>query len=154
MVISCRPERISLRPICDILSKRRNEPLFIAPKACPVLLSKIALGHPIIGETAVGQARQATSNRTLASHRSGAALHLQQRSATAAARVARRSNAVIHSEVRLVSSRECGVFFGAVFMWVFRTDVLGPAAEYAPIRFGRRPSGGEDTLVLDRELEL
>jgi len=118
------------------------------------LLSKIALDTPIIGESAVGQARQATSLRTLASHRSGAAMHLQaaQCHRGYSGRVA--VNAVLHSEVRLVSSRECGVFFGAVFMWVFSTDVLGPAAEYAPIRFGRRPSGGEDTLVLDRELEL
>jgi hypothetical protein len=76
-------------------------------------------------------------------------------SATAAARVAWRSTLVLQrSEIRLVSSRDCGVFFGAVFMWVFSTDILGPVAEYAPIGFGRGPNGCEDAIVLDRELEL
>jgi hypothetical protein len=76
-------------------------------------------------------------------------------SATAAARVAWRSTLVLQrSEIRLLSSRDCGVFFGAVFMWVFSTDILGPLAEYAPIGFGRGPSGCEDAFVLDRELEL
>jgi hypothetical protein len=58
------------------------------------------------------------------------------------------------SEIRLVSSRYCGVFFGAVFMRVFGADALRPVAEYAPIGFGRRPSGCEDAFVLDRKLEL
>ena len=118
------------------------------------LLSKIALGTPIIGESAVGQARQATSPqqprftpKRCGDAPAGSAAHRGYSGRVAV-------NAVLHSEVRLVSSRECGVFFGAVFMWVFSTDVLRPAAEYAPIRFGRRPSGGEDALVLDRELEL
>ena len=58
------------------------------------------------------------------------------------------------SQIRLVSSRDCGVFFGAVFMRVFSTDILGPVAEDATIGFGRGPSGCEDAFVLDRELEL
>jgi hypothetical protein len=72
-----------------------------------------------------------------------------------AARLAARSTLVLQlSEIRLVTSRDCGVFFGAVFMWVFSTDILGPLAEYAPVGFGRGPNGCEDALVLDREVEL
>src|SRR5712671_1760778 len=58
------------------------------------------------------------------------------------------------SEIRLVSSWNCGIFFGAVFMRIFGADVLGPVAEYAPIGFGCGPSGCEDAFVLDRVLEL
>lgn len=66
-----------------------------------------------------------------------------------------RSTLVVqHSKIRVASNRDCGVFFGAVFMRVFRTDILGPVAGDAPIGFDRRPSGCKGAFVLDRELEL
>jgi hypothetical protein len=58
------------------------------------------------------------------------------------------------SEIRLVRSRDRGVFFGIVSMRVFGTGIFRPVAEDAPIGFGREPSCCEDAFVLDPELEL
>src|ERR1700686_750253 len=57
-------------------------------------------------------------------------------------------------EIRLVSSWDRSVFFGAVLMWVFCTDLFRPITEDAPISFGRGPRCCEDFFVFDRELEL
>jgi len=92
MVISCRPERISLRPICDILSKRRNDPLFIVPEACPYACSpRLPWMRPSLASQQLGK-----QDRQL---RPGLSLHTEavrrctcrQRTATAATRVMWRS---------------------------------------------------------------
>ena len=68
--------------------------------------------------------------------------------------VERLGGGLCNSEIRLIGGGDGSVFFGAVFMRVFCTDLFRPFAEGAPIGFGCGPSCCEDVFVLDRELEL
>src|ERR1700739_1549826 len=58
------------------------------------------------------------------------------------------------SEIRLLGSRDRNVFFGAVFVRVFCTDLFRPLAGGAPISLGCGPRCCEDVFIFDRELEL
>jgi len=53
-----------------------------------------------------------------------------------------------NSQKSVVGSRDCGVFFNAVFMWVFSTDILGPVAEYAPRQRHQQSEEGVPPLKL------
>jgi hypothetical protein len=59
-----------------------------------------------------------------------------------------------HSEIRLIRTRNRGVFPCIIFMRVFGTDKFLGFVQRAPISDSRRPGHRENAFILDRKLEL